>query len=295
MKLRNRTSLGAAALCALATFAVGCADTEETAPVEGTQKAAITSRGIAVNGCAGTALQVTVSNVATSTACVANYKQQFTIAATANTGGSVTAKNGATACAGNSCTVDVETPVALVAQPNTAAGYHFSGWLGPNCTPAANPTLTLTNVNTTCVASFALDTFTIAIRLVALILMAMAAVNLLTSLLTTTRESARRVGVEEAVGFTPHQLVGQGAISGAVLALVAVVVAVPVGLWLFQMLADLVSERIGVGPGWMPMPSPGTPTATSTGTISGSEPPGTPAVPTPASTDISTRAPAARD
>lgn len=113
-------------------------------------------------GCAGTALQVTVSNVATSTACVANYKQQFTIAATANTGGSVTAKNGATACAGNSCTVDVETPVALAAQPNTAAGYHFSGWLGPNCTPAANPTLTLTNVNTTCVASFALDTFTIA-------------------------------------------------------------------------------------------------------------------------------------
>ena len=64
-------------------------------------------------------------------------------------------------------------------------------------------------------------------------------------------------GIEEAVGFTPRQLVGQGAISGAVLALVAVVVAVPVGLWLFQMLADLVSEGIGVGPGWMPMPSPG--------------------------------------
>src|SRR5689334_2685997 len=56
MKLRNRTSLGAAALCALATFAVGCADTEDNAPAEGTQKAAITSRGIAVNGCAGTAL-----------------------------------------------------------------------------------------------------------------------------------------------------------------------------------------------------------------------------------------------
>jgi putative ABC transport system permease protein len=52
-------------------------------------------------------------------------------------------------------------------------------------------------------SSDALDTFTVAIRLVALILILMAGTNLLTSMLTTTRESARRVGVEEAVGFTP--------------------------------------------------------------------------------------------
>ena len=39
----------------------------------------------------------------------------------------------------------------------------------------------------------------------------MAGTNLLTSLLTTTTESARRVGVEQAVGFTPRQLIGQGA------------------------------------------------------------------------------------
>ena len=80
-------------------------------------------------------------------------------------------------------------------------------------------------------------------------------VDVLTSLLTTTRESARRVGVEEAVGFTPRQLVGQGAIAGATLGLAAVGVGVPFGLLLFAKLSDLVGEGIGVGPGWMPMPT----------------------------------------
>jgi putative ABC transport system permease protein len=102
-----------------------------------------------------------------------------------------------------------------------------------------------------------LDTFTVAIRLVALVLILMAGINLLTSLLTTTRESARRVGVEEAVGFTPRQLIGQGAVAGATLGLAAVAVGVPVGLLLFGWLSDLVSDGIGVGPDWMPMPTAG--------------------------------------
>jgi putative ABC transport system permease protein len=106
-------------------------------------------------------------------------------------------------------------------------------------------------------SSETLDTFTVAIRLVAFILILMAGANLLTSLLITTRESARRVGVEEAVGFTPRQLVGQGAVAGATLGLAAVVVAVPLGLLLFGTLSDLVSDGIGVGPGWMPMPNAG--------------------------------------
>jgi len=85
----------------------------------------------------------------------------------------------------------------------------------------------------------------------------MAGINLLTSMLTTTRESARRVGVEEAVGFTPRQLVWQGAVAGGTLALAAVVIGVPLGLLLFGNLSDLVSSGIGVGPGWMPMPAAG--------------------------------------
>jgi putative ABC transport system permease protein len=101
----------------------------------------------------------------------------------------------------------------------------------------------------------ALDTFTLAIRVVALTLILMAGTNLLTSLLTTTRESARRVGVEEAVGFTPGQLMGQGAMAGVALALGAVVVAIPLGLLLYGKLSDAVGEGIGVGPGWSPMPT----------------------------------------
>ncbi|MEO6599868.1 MAG: hypothetical protein ABIQ16_08360 [Polyangiaceae bacterium] len=113
-------------------------------------------------GCSGATLQITLSNVTSSKACSAVYVQQFTIASVANAGGTVSAKNGATPCAGNSCTVDFETPVTLTAVPNTASGYHFTVWAGAACTPAASPTLTLKNVNTTCTASFALDTFTIA-------------------------------------------------------------------------------------------------------------------------------------
>src|SRR6478609_4008479 len=57
MNFRKHSPFSAAVLCAMATFATGCADAEEdTTPPEGTQKAAITSRGIAVNGCGGTAL-----------------------------------------------------------------------------------------------------------------------------------------------------------------------------------------------------------------------------------------------
>jgi putative ABC transport system permease protein len=103
----------------------------------------------------------------------------------------------------------------------------------------------------------ALDTFIVAIRLVAFILILMAGINLLASMLTTTRESARRVGVEEALGFTPRQLIVQGAMAGAALGVAAVVVGVPLGLFLFGTLSDLVSSGIGVGPGWMPMPTVG--------------------------------------
>jgi hypothetical protein len=37
--------------------------------------------------------------------------------------------------------------------------------------------------------------------------------------------------------------------------MVAVLVGVPLGVWLFGVLSDLVSEGIGVGPGWMPPPA----------------------------------------
>jgi putative ABC transport system permease protein len=92
------------------------------------------------------------------------------------------------------------------------------------------------------------------LRLVALVLLVMAGTNLLSTLLTSSRESSGRVGVQVAVGFTPGQVVLQGAVAGAVLGVVATVVGVPLGLWLFRSLSDVVSSGLGVGPGWMPAP-----------------------------------------
>ena len=59
-----------------------------------------------------------------------------------------------------------------------------------------------------------------------------------------------------AVGFTPRQIKAQGAVSGAALGVVAAVVGVPLGLWIFRAMSDEVSTGLGVGPGWMPAPSP---------------------------------------
>jgi len=95
------------------------------------------------------------------------------------------------------------------------------------------------------------------LRGIALVLFVTAGVNLLSTLITSSRESARRTGVELSIGFTPNQLIGQGAVAGAVLGLVAAVIGLPLGLVVFRVLADAVSKGIGVGPGWMPAPGIG--------------------------------------
>ncbi len=101
-----------------------------------------------------------------------------------------------------------------------------------------------------------LATLTLILRLVAALLLMMAAANLLTTLLSTSREGARRLGVEQTIGFTPNQLVAQSAVAGALLGVAAVAVAIPSGLWIFTVLANVVSTSIGVGPGWMALPRP---------------------------------------
>ncbi len=112
-------------------------------------------------GCAGGALTLTLTNVTSSKACTANYLQQFTIIAKANPGGTATAAFNGNACANGSCTVDVNTGVVLTATPDVANGYHFVSWAGTNCAPPGISPITLTNLNTTCTANFALNTFTI--------------------------------------------------------------------------------------------------------------------------------------
>jgi putative ABC transport system permease protein len=96
--------------------------------------------------------------------------------------------------------------------------------------------------------------FFFALRMIAAILVAVAGVNLLTTLLTSNRESSGRVGVELAVGFTPGQITTQGAVAGATAGALAVLIGLPLGLLLFRLMADVVSSGIGAGPGWMPLP-----------------------------------------
>jgi putative ABC transport system permease protein len=98
----------------------------------------------------------------------------------------------------------------------------------------------------------------VVLRAIAAVLFLTAGVNLLSTLLTSSRESSRRTGVELSIGFTPGQLVRQGAVAGAALGLVAAVVGTSLGVLLFRILADEVSKGIGTGPGWLPGPSAAT-------------------------------------
>ena len=91
--------------------------------------------------------------------------------------------------------------------------------------------------------------------LIAIVLLVMAAVNLLSILLTSSREASRRVGVQLAVGFTPRQVLTHGAVSGGVLGVSSSLLAVPLGFWVFGTLSDAVSTSLGVGPAWLPAPS----------------------------------------
>ncbi|CUU60171.1 putative ABC transport system permease protein [Parafrankia irregularis] len=79
---------------------------------------------------------------------------------------------------------------------------------------------------------------------------AVALVNLLSTLLAGNRENGRALGVLGALGLTPRQLVGQGAVAGAALGVLGLAVGIPLGLLCFRVLSDLVSASIGMGPGY---------------------------------------------
>lgn len=96
--------------------------------------------------------------------------------------------------------------------------------------------------------------FFLSLRLIAGILVMMAGVNLLSTLLTASREAARRIGVELSIGFTPRQVTVHGAVVGLTIGVLASLVAVPGALLLFRWLSDIVSSGLGAGPGWMPLP-----------------------------------------
>ncbi|MEQ4300117.1 FtsX-like permease family protein [Plantactinospora sp. B6F1] len=108
-----------------------------------------------------------------------------------------------------------------------------------------------------------LGTFTMAMRLLAALVLLVSLANLAAALLTVARERARTLGVLRAVGFTVRQTLAQSATGGAALGLAAALVGLPAGLLLLRLLTDRVLVGIGAGPGLAELP----PAALLAGTV----------------------------
>jgi putative ABC transport system permease protein len=90
---------------------------------------------------------------------------------------------------------------------------------------------------------------------VAAILAVVAFANLVAVTLSATRERARSLGVLRTIGTTTGQLVGQSAAGAGAIGLVAGLIGVPVGTWVFRVLSDTITTGVGIGPGLTVTPS----------------------------------------
>ena len=77
------------------------------------------------------------------------------------------------------------------------------------------------------------------------LLLAIAAVNLLTTLLLGVRERRRDVAILGAVGATPRQVSGAVVAGGVVLALPAVLAGLPGGAWMFRTVVGMTDPSDG--------------------------------------------------
>jgi len=93
-----------------------------------------------------------------------------------------------------------------------------------------------------------LDAFRVAFWLVAGLLIVVALANFGATALLGVRERARDLGVLRAVGYTPAQVVGTTAVGSALLVIGAVLVGLPLGLWLADWLLTAVGKGTGAGP-----------------------------------------------
>ncbi|MCU0269295.1 MAG: FtsX-like permease family protein [Acidimicrobiales bacterium] len=99
------------------------------------------------------------------------------------------------------------------------------------------------------------DPFKAVLWLIAATLALVAGANLAATLLSTTRAAGRAIGVQEALGFTPGQVVRERAWAAGVLGAVATLLGLPIGLVLLQWLGDQVTIAIGLGPEVGELPS----------------------------------------
>jgi putative ABC transport system permease protein len=93
-----------------------------------------------------------------------------------------------------------------------------------------------------------IDAFRTTFWLFTLLVLVVAFANLGSTLLLAVRERSRDLGVLRSVGFTPRQVLGVTAIGAAVLAGIAAVVGVPLGLLAFDALIGAIGATAGIGP-----------------------------------------------
>ncbi|MAG35339.1 MAG: hypothetical protein CL878_03695 [Dehalococcoidia bacterium] len=95
------------------------------------------------------------------------------------------------------------------------------------------------------------------LRSLTAVLLAIAAVNVLTTLLFAVRERHHDLGILKAVGMTPGQIVRSVLVGATLLAVLGVAVGAPLGLGLTRVLFDYMGTELGVGTGVIPLPGAG--------------------------------------
>ena len=112
-----------------------------------------------------------------------------------------------------------------------------------------------------------LGAFRIAMMVIAGLVVVVAAMHLAATWLTSIRERAREVGALRTIGCTDTQVVGQHALAGTAVAMLAWVIGTPVGIGVNRLLGDLVTTSIGAGPGLTSRPSVMVITLTGVGAV----------------------------
>ena len=89
-----------------------------------------------------------------------------------------------------------------------------------------------------------------------LLIAAVAAAHLLASVLTSSRERARRFAIQRSIGFVNRRLALEAACHGLVVAALALLVGLPLGWWAQGAIGDLLTSELGAGPGLAVAPTP---------------------------------------
>lgn len=82
-----------------------------------------------------------------------------------------------------------------------------------------------------------------------LMLLAVGLVSLVNTISLGVRERRRDLGILKAVGLTPRQVVASVVSGAALMALIAIVIGIPLGLWVSDRISDFMGRNMGWGSG----------------------------------------------